>query len=178
VVARAGDNRANILVSPYFENFGKRIVKSPRIYWGDSGSACYLLGIETQAELDRSPFLGTLFEGYVASEILKSQINQGRRKELYYFRDRQGVEVDFLFPDGRGGVRIVECKASKTVQPTMAATLIALSRSMSGRTPIHMTLVHRRSKTAPLTRALVPGVEAVDEGTYVSELYAQPGKLD
>ena len=86
-----------MLVPPYFENFGKRLIKSPKVYLGDSGLACYLLGIATQAELDRSPFLGPLFEGYVAAEILKSQVNRGRRKELYHFRDQQGLEVDFLF---------------------------------------------------------------------------------
>jgi predicted AAA+ superfamily ATPase len=62
-----------ILVPPYFENFGKRLVKSPKVYWGDSGMACHLLGIQTQAELERSPFLGAIFEGFVAAEILKSQ---------------------------------------------------------------------------------------------------------
>src|SRR5450432_2810948 len=112
-----------ILVPPYFENFGKRLIKSPKMYLGDPGLACYLLGITTQTELDRSPFLGPLFEGYVAAEILKSQVNQGRRKELYHFRDQQGLEVDFLFPDGRGGVWMVECKASKTVQPAMAGPM-------------------------------------------------------
>src|SRR6202167_3989993 len=109
-----------VLVPPYFENFGKRLIKSPKVYLGDSGLACYLLGIATQAEMDRSPFLGALFEGYVAAEIRKSQVNRGRRKELYHFRDQQGLEVDFLFPAGEGGLRMVECKASKTVQPSMA----------------------------------------------------------
>ena len=87
-----------ILVPPYFENFGKRLIKSPKLYLGDSGLACYLLGITTQAELERSPFLGAVFEGYMAAEILKSQVNHGRRKELYHFRDQQGLEVDFIFP--------------------------------------------------------------------------------
>jgi len=64
--------------APHFENFGKRIVKSPKIYLGDSGLACYLLEIGTQAEFDRSPFLGPLFEGYVAAKIMKSQVNQIR----------------------------------------------------------------------------------------------------
>src|SRR6267154_412783 len=78
-----------ILTPPYFENFGKRLIKSPKVYLGDSGLACHLLGITTQAELDRSPFLGALFEGFIAAEILKSQVKLGRRKELYYFRDQQ-----------------------------------------------------------------------------------------
>ena len=58
-----------ILVPPYFENFGKRLVKSPKVYWEDSGLACYLLGIASESELERSPFLGRLFEGFVAGRF-------------------------------------------------------------------------------------------------------------
>ena len=159
-----------ILVPPYFENFGKRLIKSPKVYLGDSGLACHLLGIRTQAELDRSPFLGALFEGFVASEILKSQINRGQRKEIYHFRDRQGLEVDFLFPDGRGGVWMVESKATKTVLPAMAGPLLALQRSVRGRSQVRLTVVHRRSITAPPTTALAPGVEALDERRFVTAL--------
>src|SRR5208282_4387352 len=52
-----------IIVPPYFENLGKRLIKSPKVYWGDSGLACHLLGIASSIELERSPFLGSLFEG-------------------------------------------------------------------------------------------------------------------
>src|SRR5712671_3680704 len=55
-----------ILVPPYFENFGKRLIKSPKVYLGDSGLACHLLGITSPSDLERSPFLGALFEGFVA----------------------------------------------------------------------------------------------------------------
>jgi len=163
-----------ILVPPYFENFGKRLIKSPKVYLGDSGLACYLLGIASQTELDRSPFLGALFEGYVAAEILKSQVSQGRRKEIYHFRDQQGLEVDFLFPDGHGGVWMVECKASKTVQPAMAGPLLALRRSMGNRPPSRVSVVHRESSTAPASRVLSPGVEALDVRSFASALVAFP----
>jgi predicted AAA+ superfamily ATPase len=159
-----------ILIPPYFENFGKRLIKSPKVYIGDSGLACYLLGIASPAELDRSPFLGSLFEGYVAAEILKSQINHGRRKELYHFRDQQGLEVDFLFPTSGGGVWMIESKASKTPQPTMAGALQSLRRSMRTSNPIRMSVVHRASKNPAPTRALVPGVEAVDLDAFVKSL--------
>jgi hypothetical protein len=156
-----------ILAPPYFENFGKRLIKSPKVYIGDPGLACYLLGINTQAELDRSPFLGALFEGYVAAEILKSQANQGRRKELYHFRDQQGLEVDFLFPSGHGGLWMVECKASRTVKPSMAGPLATLRRSMSENAPVRSAVVHRPSTSAAPTRALAPGVEALDVRAFV-----------
>ncbi|MCC6419702.1 MAG: ATP-binding protein [Gemmataceae bacterium] len=162
-----------MLVPPYFTNFGKRLIKSPKVYIGDSGLACHLLGIVTQAELNRSPFLGALFEGFVASEVLKSQINRGGRKELYHFRDQQGLEVDFLFPRARGGgVWMVECKASKTPQPGMARPLQSLRRSMGDRVPVRMSVVHRQSATAPPTRALAPGIEALDLPSFVDELNA------
>lgn len=159
-----------ILVPPYFENFGKRLLKSPKVYLGDSGLACYLLGITTAAELERSPFLGVLFEGFVAAEILKSQVNQGRRKELYHFRDQQGLEVDFLFPGADGSLWMAECKASKTVQPAMARPLLSLSRSIGSRQPVRAAVVHRTSTTAPQIRALAPGVEALAVGAFVSAL--------
>ena len=163
-----------ILVPPYFENFGKRLTKSPKIYLGDSGLTCHLLGIHSQAELDRSPFLGALFEGYVAAEVLKSQVNRGLRKELYHFRDQQGLEVDFLFPDGHGSLWMVECKASKTVQPAMAGSLGSLRRSMGDRAPARLAVVHRRSSTAAPSRALAPGVEALDVRSFVDALGGGP----
>jgi len=67
-----------ILVPPFFESFGKRLVKSPKLYFADSGLACHLLGLESESELSRSSFLGAIFEGFVASEILKHQV--GRRR--------------------------------------------------------------------------------------------------
>jgi predicted AAA+ superfamily ATPase len=160
-----------ILVPPYFENFGKRLTKTPKVYVGDSGLACYLLGIASQAELERSPFLGSLFEGFIAAEILKSQINQGRRKELYHFRDQQGLEVDFLFPSGHGSLWMVECKASKTVHPAMAGSLLSLRRGMGDRAaPVRLAVVHRASSTARPSRVLSPGVEALDVPDFVAAI--------
>ena len=160
-----------ILAPPYFQNFGKRLVKSPKVYIADSGLACHLLGIASPAELERSPFLGALFEGFVASEILKSQINAGARKEIYHFRDQQGLEVDFLLPGREGKPWLVECKASRTVLPPMAAPLQSLGHAMAAVHP-RLLVVHRSSPSAPPTRALAPGVEALDVSSFVEELAA------
>jgi predicted AAA+ superfamily ATPase len=159
-----------ILVPPYFENFGKRLIKSPKVYVMDSGLTCHLLGVRTQAELNRSPFLGPLFEGFVASEILKHQTNRGRRRELYHFRDQQGLEVDFLFPDDKGGVWMVECKAAKTVQPASTGPLQSLRRSMGDRVAVRASVVHQRSTTAPPMRALAPAVEALDLHEFIDAM--------
>jgi uncharacterized protein len=158
-----------LVVPPYFENFGKRLVKTPKVYIADSGMACHLLGIQSRAELERSPFLGSIFEGFAASEIMKSQINRGGRKELYFFRDHQGLEVDFLFPTRKGALWMVECKASKTVYPQMAAPMLTLRKAL--RTPPErLWVVHRKAAGGRPTEALAPGVSATPVEDFIKLL--------
>jgi uncharacterized protein len=161
-----------LIVPPFYDNLGKRLIKSPKVYIADSGIACHLLGIDTAAELARSTFLGPLFEGFVASEITKSQVNAGRRPELYYFRDEQGLEVDFLVPGRRGAsVALVECKAGRTVTPSMAAPMRRLAEVIKNRGPagtsVDMFLVHQAPRAGVETAALAPGVRAVAWQDYV-----------
>ncbi len=161
-----------LIVPPFYENLGKRLIKSPKVYVADSGLACHLLGIETAAELARSPFLGTLFEGFVAAEIAKVQANAGRRRELYYFRDQQGLEVDFLVPGRSGSLALIECKASRTVTPQMAAPMRRLSEAMGRRRskPVAMFLVHEAPKAGGELRAVAPGVRALPWQALLDEL--------
>jgi predicted AAA+ superfamily ATPase len=112
--------------------------------------------------------LGQLFEGFVAAEILKSQVNRGARKELYYFRDQQGLEVDFLIPRPNAGLWLIECKAGKTVRPAMAAPLLALRRTLEKRST-RLTVVHGKSRLTLATKAVASGVEALDLEHFVSE---------
>lgn len=163
-----------LIVPPYYENLSKRLTKSPKVYLADSGLACHLLGIETAAELERSPFLGALFEGFVAAEIVKAQVNAGRRRELYHFRDEQGLEVDFLVPGRGGSLMLVECKASRTVTPAMATPMLRLAEAMRRRraisTPVAQFLVHREPRSGSPTEALAPGVRALPWRRFVDEL--------
>lgn len=149
-----------ILVPPFYENFGKRLVKTPKFYFVDSGLICYLLGIETERMLHNSPFFGHVFEGFIASEILKRQINGGKREEIYYFRDMQGLEVDFIIPVGNKKLSVIEVKASKTVNPGMAEPIKYLSRSISNYALVKH-IVHLPSASGLETRALSEGVRAV-----------------
>ncbi|MBM4090524.1 MAG: ATP-binding protein [Planctomycetes bacterium] len=162
-----------LIVPPYFENLGKRIIKSPKIYIADSGLACHLLGIDSQAELRKSPFRGALFEGFVAAEIIKAQVNAGRRRELYYFRDQQGLEVDFVLPRRGGGLRLVETKASKTVTPGMAGPLRRLAEAWKQRSgtrgPVEMWLVHEAPQQGSPSRVLTPGVHAIPWQEFVTQ---------
>ena len=122
-----------LVVPPWFENLGKRLVKSPKLYWMDSGLACHLLGIETTVDLERSPFLGAIWEGFVAAEIAKAQQHRGRARELYWFRDQQGLEVDFLVPRGQWRAALVEAKASRTALPEMARPIQRLRSAFQDR---------------------------------------------
>ena len=162
-----------LIVPPFFENLGKRLIKSPKVYLADSGLACHLLGIDTAAELAKSPFMGTLFEGFIAAEIVKTLVNAGLRRELYYFRDQQGLEVDFLMPRRGGTMTLVECKAGRTVTPAMAAPLRQLGAAMKKKhpkAPVDMLLVHQSPMAGTSTQAVAPGVRALAWRRFVAEL--------
>ena len=148
------------LVPPFYENFGKRLVKSPKLYFIDSGLACHLLGIESEQALRHSPFLGPIFEGFVAAEIIKHQINTGHSRGLYYFRDRQGLEVDFVLDLGSRRLALVEAKATRSPIPRAAEPLQRLAKAVENY-DVRRFLVHRPSGGARNTTALSPGVSAL-----------------
>jgi hypothetical protein len=158
-----------ILVPPFYENFGKRLIKSPKLYFTDTGMACHLLGIDSEKELERSPFKGALFESFVASEIVKHQLNGGFRRELYYFRDQQGLEVDFLIPQGNRKLCMIEAKSSSTVSPDMAGPLIRLEKSMSRYKAGQYVVYRPRNEDARFT-SLHPSVKAVSVKNMLSFL--------
>lgn len=155
-----------LIVPPYFENVGKRLLKTPKVYIADSGLACHLLGIRTMPELERSPFLGPIVEGFVATEIAKAQMNMGLRREVYFFRDQQGFEVDFI-AQVRGTTLVIEAKASRTVLPRDARAVAELRQRLTGS---RAYVAHRSARHSVPTAALVPGVEAVSLETLVERL--------
>jgi predicted AAA+ superfamily ATPase len=173
-----------MLIPPFYENFGKRLVKSPKLYFVDSGLVCYLLGIESEKMLGQSPFLGPIFEGFVASEIIKLQINSGKLKQLYYFRDQQGLEVDFLVPEGNQRLMLLEAKASRTAMPEMAESLHRLSNAVSNY-DVRSYLIYRRSKQGPPISTLRPGAKGISveellsilSGRGMIRLPAKQGKI-
>ncbi len=104
-----------VRLSAYFENFGKRIVKSQKIYFTDTGLAAYLLGIQDSKQMDRDPMRPCLFENLIFLELMKTRYNQGYDHQLYFYRDHNQFGVDFIFQAGHELIPI-EVKSSKTVQ--------------------------------------------------------------
>jgi len=114
------------LVPPFYENLGQRLVKTPKLFFLDSGLLCHLLGVLDRAALARSPFRGVICETFVAAEILKHRLHRGRPRGLYYFRDRLGLEVDFVVDEGNNNITLLEVKATRTPMPADARPALAL----------------------------------------------------
>lgn len=104
------------LLPPWHVNTNKRLVKTPKLYFYDTGLACWLLGLRTAEQVQRDPLWGALFENFVVMEALKDCFNQGESGELYFYRDSEGNEIDLLMPIGRQQ-HAVEIKAGSTVNP-------------------------------------------------------------
>jgi len=104
------------MLPPYFENFGKRITKTPKLYFTDVGLASYLLDIQNTTQLSRDPLRGQLFENLVVIDIYKHHLNLGLNTPMYFFRDHNQNEVDILCKMSSGLIPI-EVKSSQTFNP-------------------------------------------------------------
>lgn len=98
---------------PYFQNFGKRLVKSPKLYFLDVGLMAWLLGIRDEASLATHAARGALFETWVISELIKQRFNAGQSADLYFWRDSAGNEIDVVF-ETTAGLQAVEIKSGST----------------------------------------------------------------
>ena len=101
------------LLQPHHRNFGKRLVKAPKLYFCDVGLAAWLLGIRDAANLDTHASRGALFETHVVSELMKQRLNAGRPRDLYFWRDSAGNEVDVVMESAQG-LQALEIKSGST----------------------------------------------------------------
>ena len=112
----------------YFSNISKRIVKSPKIYFVETGLAAYLLGIESSRQASRDPLRGNLFENIVILEALKARLNDHKTPNLFYMRTEKGVEIDLILKK-EGGLFPYEIKSSMTPHNDFAKNLKAFCKS-------------------------------------------------
>lgn len=114
----------------WFRNLRKRVVKTPKIHFVDSGLACHLLGIRDPEQLRNHPLRGPLFETWVAGEILKARLHRGRSADLFHIRETRGIELDLLV-EGDGRLIGVEVKSGATVASDFFAGLETFGRRMA-----------------------------------------------
>ena len=108
------------LLEPYHNNFSKRLIKTPKLYFLDTGFACWLLGWNTPEQLTNGAMWGHIFESFVFTEILKSYYNDGNVKPpLYYYRDKDKNEIDLLVEDG-GVLHPIEIKTTSDPNKSMS----------------------------------------------------------
>jgi predicted AAA+ superfamily ATPase len=120
------------LLPPYFGNFSKRIVKSPKLYFYDTGLAAFLLGLRRKNDLHNQSLIGSLFENLIVADFFKKNYHQNQLKEFWFWRDSNGHEIDLLTFSG-GEFDIFEIKSSQTVLSRMFVGLDHFDEISNGR---------------------------------------------
>jgi hypothetical protein len=118
------------LLQPYYKNLGKRIVKSPKLYFLDTGLVSYLSGNSNKEIIQNGPMAGALFENFVTAEIYKYFCNRGIKPPIYHFRDSQGVEVDIVI-EHEGQHLLLEVKTTMSPKKEHASGLAKVSKLLS-----------------------------------------------
>ncbi|MFO1258758.1 MAG: ATP-binding protein [Gammaproteobacteria bacterium] len=144
------------LLPPYYQNFGKRIVKSPKIYFWDTGLVSYLTGIETYNQFIKGPLAGSLFENYIIADIYKRELHNKTHADLYYFRTSKGLEIDLII-DRKNRQEFIEIKLGGTFN-------IRWLKSMESLLPPNTAgILIYTGQPQPYT----PGIEIVNYQTYL-----------
>ena len=120
------------LLYPYHRNIGKRLIKSPKLYFNDTALVSYLLGLHDRETLLNSPNFANLFETMIVTDILKRFLHSGLMPSMYYLRTYDGLEVDLLLELGQK-LHLFEIKSAMTIWPKHAASLLRVSRDLAPR---------------------------------------------
>ena len=145
-------------LQPYYANIGKRLTKTPKLYFTETGLAACLLGLKTEAQVSRDPLRGNLFENLVVSDILKKKLNQDAEGELFFFRTNDGTEVDLL-RETSDGLQPIEIKSSTTWSASLSDGLRKFLTLMPS--SIRPTIVYG-GKSYPSTKGNVSATNFLD----------------
>lgn len=118
------------ILKPFYRNLGKRLVKSPKIYFMDTGLLCHLIGFRKMSELENSSLLGNIFENFVLGQMLRKEANKGKKANLFFYRDQWGRELDFIQPVGEK-FHLYECKWSE--KPNINLSIFSEIESLAGK---------------------------------------------
>ena len=119
---------------PWNQSLRKQLIKAPKLHFYDTGLACYLIGIQSPEQLRHHPLRGPLFETWVASEVAKARMHNGREANLFHYRDARGLEVDLLVDDG-ATLTAVEIKSGATVASDWFANLGQFGKAVADAVP-------------------------------------------
>jgi predicted AAA+ superfamily ATPase len=142
-------------LAPVHRNFNKRLVKTGKLVFCDTGLLCFLLGIREPAQIAQHPLRGAIFETWCINEIRKQRLNRGMVADMFFYRDRQGQELDLVIDNG-ASVELVEIKAGQTLASDYFATLDKLAplfASQPGMAEVRQTLIYA-GDTAPDRRGI------------------------
>ncbi len=148
-------------LQPYYRNYGKRLVKTPKVYLSDTGLACNLLGIEETTELATSSYRGSLFETAVVAEIFKTYHARGRKPKLYYWRDTNQNEVDLIIEKGSKPAALIEVKSSATYSPKFFKTTTSLGELLDVPTDSRF-VIYAGDTTFSTSKGNVIGFKEID----------------
>jgi predicted AAA+ superfamily ATPase len=121
-----------IILRPYFANVGKRLVKSPKVYFSDVGILCHLTGLKDPDHAAKGPMGGPIFETAVLMEIIKTIMHRGQEPQIYFWRTTAGAEVDIVVAEGTQLIPL-EAKLSATPRPAMARSLTVFRKDLEDR---------------------------------------------
>jgi predicted AAA+ superfamily ATPase len=150
-----------VLLEPYFANLGKRLAKSPKLYFTETGLLCHLLGL-TEEGLERTPLVGSVWENFVFAELRRKLHLVAPEQRIYFYRDQQSREIDFLIESG-GAVSLLETKWTERPDKSDARTIEQISVLMSEAKP-HPLTINRRAVIcrAAMNYPLTDTVEAMN----------------
>lgn len=149
-----------VLLEPYFNNPNRRLIKTPKLYFRDTGLLCFLLGLETPAALSSSPLAGPIWETFVLGQILRARAASGSAAQVYFWRDAHGTEVDFLI-EQNGRVRLIEAKWLEVLAGLRGLRPLLLVRDLFGKRAAAEHWVACRTPH-PHSHPGVPGVRLIN----------------
>jgi len=153
-----------VLLEPYFSNPTRRLIKTPKLYFRDTGLLCFLLTLENAAAIGGSPFAGAVWETFVLGQILRAKAAAGAAAQVTFWRDTQGTEVDFLIEqDGR--LRLIEAKWAETLRDPRALRPLQKVRDLLGEQAAAEHWVASRTRH-PHAAAGVAGVRLIDAASF------------
>lgn len=147
-------------LQPFHNNFNKRIIKTPKFYFFDTGLVCHLLGIESPAQLETYPTFGNIVENAIVADLFKKRAHLGKRPAFWFWQDQHGNEVDLLIEEA-GKLKAIEIKSSQTFNSRLVSGLSKWAQ-ISGSPPKQNFLVYAGTQEQALEQGtLMPWRKAL-----------------